>query len=174
MNPDAAMALDGMRGAGKTTVGRMIAARLGCGFVDTDDEVERRMGRSIRDAFAAGEAGEFRRVEAEVVREVLARPDVVVATGGGSVEDAATRDALARVCTVWLVAPPETLVARCGGVNRPPLTDLGPIREAGSVLARRAPMYAACASLLVDSGGRSPEEVAAGILDYLAARKKKG
>jgi shikimate kinase len=153
------VALIGMRGSGKTTVGRRLAERLGVPFVDTDAEVERRVGRPIADLFAAGEVAEFRRVEAAVVAAALAGPDAVVATGGGCVEDPATRGRLAVATTVWLTAPAAVLAARCEGSGRPPLTDLGGVAEFEAVLARREALYRECARVTVGTDGRGVEEV---------------
>lgn len=158
------VALIGMRGAGKTSVGRVLAARLGVPFVDTDAEVERRFGRPIAQVFAAGEVAEFRLVEAEVVAEALAGTDAVVATGGGCVEDGATRARLAAGFAVWLTAPAAVLAARCEGSGRPALTDLGGVAEFEAVLARREALYAECARVVVATDGRGVEEICEAIV----------
>ncbi len=152
------IALVGMRGSGKTTVGRALAARLGWRFVDTDAEVERRMGRSIPDLFEGGGEAKFREAEARVVKEILATDRVVVATGGGCVENEEVRDALRSVFTVWLQAPAEVLAARVRGTSRPSLTGRPPDAEVGSVLARRQDLYRDCSSLTASTDACGPKE----------------
>ena len=158
------IALVGMRGAGKTTVGRLLATRLGWAFADADADAEQRMGRSIADVFADGGEPRFREVEAEVTRELLARARIVVATGGGCVERAATRKLLHDVFTVWLVAPPGVLANRCAGTGRPSLTGLSPQVETSQVLARREPWYAECAAFTVSTADLAMDDVVEAIL----------
>ncbi len=113
---DRHLALAGFMGAGKTTVGREVATRLGRRFVDLDDEIERRAGATISELFAAGESG-FRRLEAEVAAAMLAeREPTVIALGGGAVLDAGTQALLARQAfTVLLDVDPRTAWGRVEG-----------------------------------------------------------
>ncbi len=154
-----AIALIGMRGSGKTTVGLRLARRLGVPFEDTDARAEAALGLPIADLFALGRLAEFRALEADEVRTALESPPVVVATGGGAVEDPATREALSRAFAAWLACPPETLAARVQGSGRPPLTKLPLVEELRSVLAMRAGFYATCARMVVDTSLLSPDEV---------------
>jgi len=153
--------LVGPRGAGKTTVGRLAAARLGLRFADVDAEIERRTGRPVAAIFAAdGEAG-FRDAERTLMLELLARDGLVVATGGGCVLDPDVRKGLRRSGTaVWLEARPATRTARIAGSARPALTLLGggPEEERAVALARE-PLYRECAALRVATEDRTPEEV---------------
>ncbi|MGH9093097.1 MAG: shikimate kinase, partial [Acidimicrobiales bacterium] len=108
--------LVGMMGAGKTTVGRLLADRLGCAYLDSDAQVEAATGRTVPDLFETVGEPAFREAEAAALREALAgdRP-VVVSVAGGAVLDPANRDLLRRSGTVvWLRAHPATLAARVG------------------------------------------------------------
>ena len=150
-------------GAGKTTVGRALAARRGWGFVDTDAEVEARTGRTVGEMWAAEGEPAFRRAEAEVLAEALgAAQPVVVAAGGGVVLDPANRARLRHARqVVWLRARPSTLARRCGAGDLRPL--LNSASEPAEVLARLAAdrhyLYAEVADLAVDVDGLSADEV---------------
>jgi shikimate kinase len=90
----------GFMGVGKSTVGQLVADRLGRAIIDTDLEIERRSGRTILDFFATGQEREFRELEARVIRDLSARPDLVLALGGGSLQNAATAGLLYERCLV--------------------------------------------------------------------------
>jgi shikimate kinase len=136
--------LVGLPGAGKSTVGRLVAERLGWEFVDLDAEIERQSGRSVAALFAErGEAG-FRDLETAVTREVAARRRLVVATGGGWVEHRANLDALETgALTVFLRVSPSVAAARLGaqGGGRPLLATPNPEKSIGELLARREAIY---------------------------------
>jgi shikimate kinase len=162
--------LIGARGSGKTTVGRLLAARLGWSFVDMDDVIEAAAGKSIAEIFAnEGETG-FRNREASGLQEISSHPDHVIATGGGIVLRPQSRS---RLCAtgycVWLTAPPQTLWDRirldvATPVRRPALTDLSPEEEIRHVLAEREPLYLSIAQLSVPTDCQSPESVVSAIL----------
>jgi shikimate kinase len=154
------IALVGLRGAGKTTVGALLAERLGWRFVDTDALVEARAGVTIAEIFAHQGEPAFRALEREAGLATLCEERVVVATGGGAVLDEAVRARLAQVFTVWLQAPIPELAARIErGAGRPSLTGQAPADELPVVLAARADYYHACASAKVDNGEREAREV---------------
>jgi shikimate kinase len=162
--------LIGARGSGKTTVGRLLAARLGWSFVDMDDVIEAAAGKSIAEIFAtAGESG-FRDREAEALSQVASRPDHVIATGGGIV---LRPDSRSRLCEtghcVWLTAPAETLWDRirvdvATPVRRPALTGLSPLDEMRHVLTTREPLYRSVAHQSIATDSQSPEAVVSAIL----------
>jgi len=166
--------LVGMMGAGKSTVGCALAARLGRRFVDTDAEIEREQGCAVAEIFARdGEAG-FRALERAMVTRWLGEP-AVVALGGGAVAQPEIRAACLRSGTlVWLRARPETLLARLGeGATRPLLAGLpGAARLARlrELLAAREPAYAS-AALAVDTDASPVDEVVERIARALSERE---
>jgi shikimate kinase/3-dehydroquinate synthase len=112
------LALIGFMGAGKTTIGRQVAERIGRPFIDTDEEIERRHG-PITELFERGEP-EFRRLEEQVVAEALAGPKAVIALGGGAILSGATRERLrAQAYAVWLDVDDDTAWERVRGSDRP-------------------------------------------------------
>jgi len=154
--------LVGPRGAGKTTVGRLVSARLRLPFVDADAELERDAGRTIAELFAAeGETG-FRARECRVLLALTRRAGAVVATGGGAVLHAEVRAALAATgATVWLDASPAVRATRIADTDRPALTEHGRgLDEERAVARAREPLYRACAAARVGTDGRTTEEVA--------------
>jgi shikimate kinase len=162
--------LIGYRGAGKTTVGRLLAARLGWAFVDADDVLEAKAGRSIAAIFAAeGEAG-FRDHEAANLRALAQRDRHVIATGGGIVlRDENRRLLRASGYCVWLTGGPATLYGRLQGdpttrARRPALTGLPGPAEVERLLGEREPMYREVAHSVVATEQQSPEAVVSAIL----------
>ncbi len=152
--------LVGLRGAGKTEVGRRAAGLAGLRFVDADEELERRAGQDIPALFRKyGEAG-FREREEALLRELLAERGTLLATGGGAVLHPAVRQALSRRFTVWLHADLHTLAGRVRGSARPSLTGAPPDQELAAVFAERELFYRNCASLMVDTGRTGPEAAA--------------
>lgn len=153
-DPHRALALVGPRAAGKSTLGRALAAELGRRFLDADQELERRAGRSIAEWLPADAPG-FRAAEADLLPELLATPHLVVALGGGVVETAAARERLcAHDAVLWLHAEPaEQLRRRAHGDARPPLAGLRLEDEIAQFHARRLPLYRACATLCIETGG---------------------
>ncbi|HEX8202079.1 MAG TPA: shikimate kinase [Isosphaeraceae bacterium] len=161
------LALIGARGTGKTSVGRIVADRLGLPFVDADAELERTVGRSIAAIFAEGGEAAFRDLEEETLGALTARDGLVLATGGGAVLRAANRRALREFGLVaWLMAEPGVLAERlrrdAGG--RPALTEAGLLAEIAAVLEARVPLYQEVADAALDTTGLSPAEVAAVIV----------
>lgn len=159
--------LVGMMGAGKSAVGAALADRLGRPFEDTDARIEAREGRSIPAIFAEDGEGAFRKRERETVLG-LSGSSSVVALGGGAVAQPGMRALLAEGgVVVWLRATPETLLARVGqGEGRPLLRGLdeaGRRERLSALLAEREAHYGS-ADLIVDTDGRSVEEVAEAVL----------
>ncbi len=165
--PSGGLALVGSRGTGKSTVGQILADRLGLRFTDSDREIEAAEGQPIRAIFVArGEPG-FRAIEARVIAGLADRPaSGVVATGGGSVLDEGNRRAIRRFGFVaWLAADPDTLADRLarsdnGVADRPPLTSAGTLAEIADVLAARAPLYREVADAVIETAGRTVDQVA--------------
>jgi len=169
--------LVGYRGTGKSTVGRLLADRLGWGFRDADAELEARAGQTVAEIFAAeGEPG-FRDREAAVLADLVGLPDHVIATGGGVVLRPANRELLkAAGFVAWLQAPPEVVWERLQAdpttaARRPALTT-GGFAEVADLMGVREPLYRAVAAAAVDAAGRSPEAVAAAILAAWAPHRR--
>ena len=159
--------LVGFMGAGKTTVGRVLAQLAGYGFLDTDAEVEARAGRSIEEIFRTDGEGYFREREWEALLATAARTRLVVATGGGLFLAEAHREFIGRHgVSVWLDAPLEVVWERCRELpGRPLFTTRAELAE---LLAARRDRYA-LADHRVAAGGRDAAEIAQEILDRLGA-----
>lgn len=160
--------LVGPMGAGKSTVGALLADALGVAARDTDADVEALEGRSISDIFVDSGEAHFRDLERKAVAEALATHDGVLSLGGGAVLDPANRDLLRGHRVVFLNVGLAEAVKRVGlGSSRPLL--LGNVRSRiKALLDERTPVYESVASLTVDTDGKEPAEVAAEILDGLA------
>jgi shikimate kinase len=146
--------LVGMMGAGKTTVGRQLAKRLGKAFYDADREIEARTGVAVAVIFdIEGEAG-FRRREAEVLEHLTALDDVVLATGGGAVLDPRNREHLKnRGFVIYLHALPPVLWQRTRtDKSRPLLQDGDPRERLEALYASRDPLYREVADLVIETG----------------------
>jgi shikimate kinase len=147
-------------GAGKSTVGRILADRWSVGFRDSDDDVEATDGRTISDIFVESGEAHFRALERTAVARALAEHDGVLAVGGGAVMDETTRAAMAGHRVVFLRVGLSDAASRVGlGSSRPLL--LGNVRGTmKSLLEERAPVYESVAVTTVDTDGRTPDEVA--------------
>lgn len=171
--------LVGFMAAGKTTVGRRLARRLGYRFVDLDREVERRAGRTIPEIFReAGEAG-FRELEAEATRALDVGPTpegadgddrgLVIAAGGGWMARPELRDRWTGACRVWLRVDAPTVLERVSDVSsRPMLDPADPLASARRLLEAREDDYRR-AEAAVDTAGLAPEEVVERVLEALRA-----
>ncbi|MEY4783978.1 MAG: hypothetical protein RIR41_1913 [Pseudomonadota bacterium] len=147
------IALVGMMGVGKSTVGRKLAESLAAPFVDSDEEIEKAAGLSVQEIFAMHGEPEFRRGERRVIERLLNGPQIVLATGGGAYMDATTRALLKeKAVTVWLRADLDLIWKRVNRRDtRPLLKRDNPRQVLADLLAQRAPVYAE-ADLTVDSG----------------------
>jgi shikimate kinase/3-dehydroquinate synthase len=162
--------LVGLMGAGKTSIGRRLAARLGLPFRDADSEIEAAAGCSIPDIFARYGEPAFRDGERRVIRRLLAGDPLVLATGGGAYMDADTRAAIRHdaVC-VWLRAPLPVLLRRVAGRTHRPLLNAGdPAEVLRKLMELRHPIYAE-ADVVVDCGDDSPDHTTSLVLDAITA-----
>ena len=153
--------LVGFMGAGKTTVGTLLASRLGLPFTDSDHAIEQRAGRSVRQIFAEDGEPAFRALEHQVITELLDGPAIVLALGGGAAEHPGTRDKLASAQVVYLQVSYQQALQRVGGGGGRPLLAHPDLAE---VYERRLGVYADVATLTVPTDGRCPEEVTEDIL----------
>lgn len=163
--------LVGMMGAGKTTVGRSVASRLGIDFVDTDDLVETRAGKSVRDIFASHGEAAFRTLESQVLAESLKSPvDVVVAAAGGTVLSESNRAALREHAdvVVWLDADVSALGERASRGAHRPLLD-GDVEDRLMALdGERRVLYQSVADVRLDTTGKGIDEVVQEVVAALA------
>ena len=136
--------LVGMMGAGKTTIGRRLAPRIGLKFFDADEEIQKAAGMSVADLFTAHGETSFRHGEAQVIARLLQGPPHVLATGGGAILDAGTRACIKEsAVSVWIRADVDTLLKRATRRNtRPLLRDGDPRATLSRLLDARAPFYA--------------------------------
>jgi len=159
--------LVGLRCSGKSEVGARLAKLLGRPFLDGDREVETRAGRSPDAMIRAGDEATFRRVEHDVLRELLSRPGAVVATGGGAALHAdVLRGAGPERQIVFLDARDDVLLARWAATPRAPLTDSPPAEELARQRRERCGVYDRWAWLTIDTSRASPDECAESIADF--------
>jgi shikimate kinase len=150
--------LIGYRGTGKSTVGRLLAARLGRELVSTDAEIVKRAHRTIPEIVAQEGWDYFRNLESNICREIASRDQLVIDTGGGAILRAQNVEVLKKNGTVfWLMASVETIAERIGGDNqRPSLTGTKSfVDEIQDVLRERTPKYRAAADHSIATDGRS-------------------
>ena len=152
--------LIGMRGTGKSTIAPRTAARLGFSVIDADAEIERRSGMTIREMFEKHGEEYFRRIEREVLTDLLSRKDTVLSLGGGAVLHPAVREILKTRATVWLHAPMKVLSRRVSGSNRPSLSGKPIHEELSAIFEARRALYEECASLKLDTSTCSPDKAA--------------
>jgi len=162
--------LVGMMGAGKTTVGRLLAAACGLEFLDCDAELEHRTGVRIATLFEVEGEAAFREREAQLVQELTARPQIVLATGGGAVLRPDNRRLLReRGIVIFLDVSAAEIVRRTVHDTSRPLLD-APDRRAriDSLLAERLPLYRETAHLCFRSPARNPRRLVASMLEHPA------
>jgi shikimate kinase len=151
--PALTLALVGMPGCGKSTVGRHLSRQLGLRFTDSDQEIERRIGMPIKQFFAEQGEEAFRDIEQDVIEELTALPGRVLATGGGAVLRPSTRDALHSRCHVfYLRSTAEELHRRLRhDTHRPLLQVADPLRRLRELYRERDPLYRRTAHFVVES-----------------------
>lgn len=160
--------LVGPPGAGKTTIGRRLAARLELALVDTDRVVERTTGRSVPEIFTTDGEATFRALEEQAVLSALAEDDAVVSLGGGAVLSARTRAALAGHTVVFLAVGMAEGVRRTGmSTARPLLAGINPRATFKALLDARLPLYRGVATVEVATDGLGPAAVVDAVLAAL-------
>lgn len=159
--------LIGFMGSGKSTIGQELAPRLNFSFVDTDDLVVARSGKSISEIFAESGEDYFRELESEALRSLAATGSHVIATGGGIILPPDNRSLLRQVgFTVWLDASEETIFDRVSrNRERPLLHTPNPRDTIARLLQARRPLYQEAADLVVSTDGLDPGEVIHGIAE---------
>ncbi len=157
--------LVGVPGAGKSTVGQLLAKKLDLDFVDTDLVIEQRAGKSISDIFVQDGEPVFRSLEKQVVADAISNEGCVISVGGGALMDADTRMLVKTQECVWLQAGLSQAVDRVGmNKNRPLL--LGNVRgQLADLMTAREPLYIECAKHVVDTNNMTPDQVVEQIVE---------
>ncbi|MGI8758604.1 MAG: shikimate kinase [Acidimicrobiales bacterium] len=164
------LVLVGMMGSGKTSVGTEVAERLGRAFLDSDDQVEARTGRTVREIFESDGEPAFRALEAEALTEALSRREpAVIAAAGGVVLDAGNRRQLKEAATVvWLRADPAVLATRVGSSDHRPLLGDDPLGVLERLEREREPLYREVADGVVDVGACSVDQAVESVVAMLS------
>lgn len=165
------MVLVGPMGVGKSTVGELVAERLGCAYRDTDGDIVAEQGRTIADIFVDEGEPAFRAIEKQAVQRALAGYDGVLALGGGAILDADTRALLAGQPVVYLSMDVEEAVKRTGLNTARPLLAVNPRRQWRELMDARRHLYTEVATAVVATDGRTPEEVAQAVLEALELKE---
>ncbi|WP_431047379.1 shikimate kinase [Streptomyces sp. P1-3] len=158
-------------GVGKTTVGRLLAQRLGTTFRDTDADIVAATGKEISEIFIDEGEPRFRELERQAVAAAVAEHRGVLALGGGAVMDEGTRALLAGLPVVFLEMGVHEAVKRTGLDAPRPLLVVNPRQRWRELMEQRRPYYTEVARAVVSAEGRSPEDVADAVLDALELRK---
>lgn len=164
--------LVGPPGAGKSTVGRLLADRLRTGYRDTDADIEAAEGRSIPDIFVEDGEAHFRALERAAVAEALTTHPGVLSLGGGAVLDQGTRRALAGLPVVFLDVGLADAVRRVGLDAPRPLLAINPRARWRELMEQRRPLYTEVSRAVVETDGRTPEDVAEAVLDALELKQR--
>lgn len=164
-HPPARVALIGFMGCGKTTVGRTLAARLGYAFLDLDQWLERRHGRSIRQIFQESGEEAFRELESSALRDLASRRKVVIAAGGGAPVREANRPFFRQAATFYLEISFEEFLRRTAASRDRPLLGRPP-EELAVLFAGRLPVYREIGERVL-SEGRTPAQVTEEIIERL-------
>ncbi|MEU8380099.1 shikimate kinase [Streptosporangium sp. NPDC048865] len=151
--------LIGPPGSGKSTVGQLLAERLGVAFRDTDADVERTAGKPVSDVFIEDGEEVFRELEADAVRRALAEHDGVLSLGGGAILAEATRELLAGHPVVYLEVGLSNAVQRVGLASARPLLVLNPRSQLKKLMDTRRPVYEGLATMVVATDDRDPGQI---------------
>ena len=157
----------GPPGAGKSTIGRLVAQRLGLSFADSDELVEQRSGRSVADIFIDEGEAAFRELERSAVTDLLTSEPGVVSLGGGAVLDPLTEDELSGHRVVFLDVGISDAAKRVGFAASRPLLSVNPRAQWTALMAARRPVYERVATYRVDTAAREPDDVASEVIDQL-------
>ena len=166
-----AIVLVGLMGAGKSSVGSVVAARTGMAFVDVDVAIAEQTGKTVRQLWEQGGEPAYRRLESKVVLDTLGEnPDVVLAAPGGVILDPSVRDALTGAFVVWLRTDPATLSSRVRQDDHRPLLGEHPLDVLTDMAHERSGLYEEVAELTIDTDSQDVETIANRIVEALDKR----
>ncbi|WP_033309661.1 shikimate kinase [Streptomyces iakyrus] len=163
--------LVGPMGVGKSTVGQLLAERLGVSYRDTDDDIVAEQGRTIAEIFVDEGESAFRVIEKTAVHRALAEHDGILALGGGAILDSGTRALLAGQRVAYLSMDVEEAVKRTGLNAARPLLAVNPRKQWRELMEARRHLYEEVATAVVATDGRTPEEVTEAALDALELKE---
>lgn len=168
------IALIGLMGSGKSTIGALLAEHTGARFVDVDDMIETQTGHTVRELWEEGGEPAYRRLEHDACIDAIASgtgtdDDVVLATPGGAVLDPLVADALGTCTVIWLRADPAVLGARVTVGDHRPLIGDDPTTVLSAMSDERANVYASLADMTIDVDRMTPDAAATAILEILDA-----
>ncbi|MFH8418782.1 shikimate kinase [Streptomyces collinus] len=163
--------LVGPMGVGKSTVGQLLADRLGVSYRDTDDDIVAEQGRTIAEIFVDEGESAFRAIEKAAVYRALAEHDGILALGGGAILDAGTRALLAGQRVAYLSMDVEEAVKRTGLNAARPLLAVNPRKQWRELMEARRHLYEEVATAVIATDGRTPEEVTEAALDALELKE---
>jgi len=163
------IAVYGFMGVGKTTIGRLLAESLGYGFIDMDQEIEKRIGTTISEIFRLQGEQRFRQLESELVKELAEKDNLVIACGGGVIANRENAEVMRRSSRmVYLIASISEIIKRTRRNNDRPLLDVSdPVQTASFLLEKREPIYREFAEIIIDTTKLTPVEVVERILEEL-------
>jgi shikimate kinase len=164
--------LIGPPGAGKSTVGPLLAERLGVGFLETDEQVEATAGKQVADIFIEDGEEAFRALERDAVARAVAHHEGVLGLGGGAILDPRTRELLARQRVVYLATGFAAAAKRVGMDTPRPLLIGNPRAKLRELLEQRLPVYEELARITVTTDDRGPDEIAAEVAAQIAGTAK--
>jgi shikimate kinase len=154
----------GMRGSGKTTVGAILARKLGINFYDMDSIIEKEIKKTIFSLFKDGKESQFRKIEHDLLLKLSKLSKGVLSTGGGIILNSENKTIIKENFTIWLRGDISTLLLRTQNSHRPPLTNLSQKEEYQLIQKVRKPIYDECSKQSIDTTALTPEEVAQKIL----------
>ena len=163
------IAVYGFMGVGKSTIGKLLAERLGYDFIDMDTEIEKREETTISEIFRVQGEPRFRDLETTLIKELSQQDGLVIACGGGAIANTENAEVLGKASRmVYLTATIEEIIERTNHDNTRPLLEVeNPVTIASELIERRKPVYTKYAEITIDTTGKTPDEVVEMVLEAI-------
>lgn len=163
------IAVYGFMGVGKTTIGGLLAEKLGYSFIDMDTEIEKREKTTISEIFRNQGEAKFRQLESNLIKELALKDRLIIACGGGAIADPENAETLQKVSRmIYLTASIQEIIKRTSEDNSRPLLETeNPEQVASELYEKRKPVYTRYAEITVNTTGKSPSEIVDKILEAL-------